>query len=600
MITEVRLVRFKRILDHTFDVSGRYVLLAGPNNSGKTTLLHAISAWNLARQMWLLERGAEGKKRNRISIVLDEFTALPLREMNLLWRNRHTAIRKPDQKQPKPAPIYVEVTHSSGTRVQESLTMEFLYANEKLLYVKPVKSPDDPRPIDKFPKFAEDLKVVFVPAFSGIGTQEPRHSPGMQNKFVGEGKPGEIVRNLLLEIWRQSDQQSDNEPWRTFVEDIRRLFQCQLLPPMGSEERPYILCEYSPNPKSEDGEPRGRPPRLDIANAGSGFHQVLLLLSFLYSRTAALLLLDEPDAHLHVILQREVHDHLVRVAERRQSQLIISTHSEVLLDRTPPEQILSFLPQAPRRLAEGKDQQVLREAMRQVSAMDMMLLEARRSVLYVEDYTDHQLLREWSRILGHRTASFLEKAYVVTMEGRGNLERCKSHFQCLRQIDPTVRGTMIVDRDDRPLTSRSDNLPGCRLFQWKRREIENYLVHPGTIHRYLKRKHMLFAGPEISVVQEVFGKTFSSEYDYLIDDQEVIADLAGSRFLVNLFAKLSEPLEKSDLYLLAAEMLPEEIHPDVVAALDVIAESMPAETPMDELDRITLDAEGSDDEETDE
>src|SRR5512136_1827190 len=102
MISRVRVVRFKRFSDQTFDLSGGSVLLAGPNNAGKTTLLHAISAWNLALKRWLVERGERGGKK-RIGVVLDEFTALPLREMNLLWLNRHTARSVPNQKAPKPA-----------------------------------------------------------------------------------------------------------------------------------------------------------------------------------------------------------------------------------------------------------------------------------------------------------------------------------------------------------------------------------------------------------------------------------------------------------------------------------------------------------------
>jgi predicted ATP-dependent endonuclease of OLD family len=42
------------------------------------------------------------------------------------------------------------------------------------------------------------------------------------------------------------------------------------------------------------------------------------------------LLLDEPDAHLHVILQRQVYDLLRKVAQARRCHLLISTHSEVI------------------------------------------------------------------------------------------------------------------------------------------------------------------------------------------------------------------------------------------------------------------------------
>ena len=41
-----------------------------------------------------------------------------------------------------------------------------------------------------------------------------------------------------------------------------------------------------------------------VASAGSGVHQVLLLLAFFYARPSSVFLLDEPYAHLHVFLQK--------------------------------------------------------------------------------------------------------------------------------------------------------------------------------------------------------------------------------------------------------------------------------------------------------
>ena len=51
MIKEVVLRRFKRFQEERFDVSG-HVILAGPNNCGKTTVLQAIAAWSLALKTW--------------------------------------------------------------------------------------------------------------------------------------------------------------------------------------------------------------------------------------------------------------------------------------------------------------------------------------------------------------------------------------------------------------------------------------------------------------------------------------------------------------------------------------------------------------------
>jgi hypothetical protein len=586
------MVRFKRFADQVFDLTGGPVLLAGPNNSGKTTLLHALSAWNLALKRWIAERGESGGKR-RISVVLDEFTALPLREMNLLWLNRHTAQRVPNQKQPKPAPIYVEVVCSKGQRVEERLTIEFMYANEKLVYIRPVKGPDSPDPIDDIPQFAKSLNVVHVPAFSGIGTQEPRHALGIQNKLVGEGKPGEIVRNLLLEIWESSNGSAQRPPWNELNADIDRLFQCTLLPPEFSDARPYVVCEYRPKP--HPAVQGSRPPKLDIANAGSGFHQVLLLLSFFHARPTSVLLLDEPDAHLHFILQREIFDLLRSVAQRRSCQLIIATHAEVLLQESEPEQIISFVGQNPRRLVRPNEKQNLQEALRRLNALDLVQADHVGAVLYVEDESDHKILREWATILKHRCQQFLQFPYVVHLRGKGNVDDGKRHFQCLRMAAPGIKGLCVLDRDNAPPPAPGSMPAGMALRQWGRYEIENYLLIPDLLKRFVRvdPESLLFDATSLAVVDREFAANFPAGLDYL-QDIAALRDLKASDFIVDLLSKTSEPLPKRDLFMLAKLMQPHEIHPDVRETLDAIAEIMPGSVPSVEANVAPLDTNGID------
>lgn len=590
MITAVRVVRFKRFADETFDLAGDSVLLAGPNNSGKTTLLHAISSWNLALQRWRVERGDQGGKR-RVSVVLDEFTALPLREMNLLWLNRHTAIRTPQQKQPKSAPIYIEVTVRLGERVTASLTMELLYANEKLVYVRPVKSPENSEPINELPEFAVGLNVVHVPAFSGIGTQEPRHALGIQNKLIGEGKPGEVVRNLLLDIWEQSEKKAANAPWSQLRDDISRLFACELEPPEFSDARPYIVCEYRPQRNPNDKSQR--PPKLDIANAGSGFHQVLMLLAFFHAKPSSVLLLDEPDAHLHFILQREIFDHLRSVARDRNCKLVIATHAEVLLEGSEPDQIISFVGHPPKRLVKPEEKQRLKEALRRLTALDLLKADHAGAVLYVEDESDHKILREWASVLGHPAHEFLQSSYVYALQGKGNLDDAKRHFQCLRLAKPDFRGYCVLDRDLSSAAEIGGAPVGLQFAKWRRYEIENYLLIPDAIKRFLEVKEGGYPLSDFAVVDQTFAENFPPGIDYL-KDIPAIADLKASDFLVDVLARTWRPLSKRDLFQLAKKMTPKEIHPEVIQVLDAIA-AVPKSIPLAEAHKAPVDINGVDD-----
>lgn len=580
MIARVRLVRFKRFDDESFDLSGDSVFLAGPNNSGKTSVLHALSSWDLVVRRWLVERGESASAGRRIGVVLDEFTALPLREMNLLWLNRHTARKVAGAPTPKAAPIYIEVEVASAQGAA-SLAVELLYANEKLVYVRPVQSPENPLTLKKLPDFARDLQVAHVPPFSGLGTQEPRHAAGMQRKLVGEGRAGEIVRNLLLEIWEKSDAKADRPPWSELASDIDRLFQYELLSPEFSPLHPHIVCEYRPKatPKS-----KGRGPRLDIANAGSGFHQVLLLLAFFHGRPASVLLLDEPDAHLHFILQREIMDHLRLVATRRRCQLVIATHAEVLFSSAEPDEIVSFVGPKPRRLIEARQKQVLATALRTLTSLDLLQATQVGSILYVEDESDYKLLREWAGVLGHPAFEFLSFPYVWPLHGRGNLDAARRHFECLRMAFPTFEGVGLVDRDLDPVGDPLGGPQGLKILRWQRREIESYLLHPEILKRYVDGVEPdLFGRADQRRDHEVIDERFAANFPHGIDwssDLPVLRDIKASEFIVDVLGRTSRPLAKRDLYMLARKTRPEEVHPDVRAVLDLVAAMKPEVAPV--------------------
>lgn len=581
LITNIRVVRFKGFDDQNFDLGRDCVLLAGPNNSGKTTVLQAIATWNLARMRWLQDRGNKGLKK-RLELLLQELTSIPLREMNLLWLNRHTSQKSRGEKAFRPAPVYIQVFYSRGKNITESLTIEFYYANKQLMYVRPVVSPDQPDYISELPEFAVDEKfdVVHVPPFSGIGTQEPKHGEGYQNKLVGEGKPGEIVRNLLLRIWEESNQNVQQEPWKEFSKTVEELFRCRLLPPEYSNQQPFIVAEYIPEALRPDGR---MGPRLDIANAGSGFHQVLLLLAFLFARPSSVLLLDEPDAHLHVLLQRTIFERLKQVAFNRRCQLIVATHAEVLLEGSAPEEILSFVGRTPRRLLEQTEKSRLRDALSRLTSLDLLQVDAVQAVLYVEDYLDAQLLETWARTAEHPAHRFLSLPYIVPLGGKGNVKDGFKHFQCLRLARPEIQGLCILDRD------QGAELPpsgpeGLRMLRWNRYEIENYLLNPEILIRFVSRERNLFNSQQIlqdiELIRQEFANNFPANVNYLSDIAS-LAGLKGSEFLVNLLSKTSSPLQKNQLSILACFQKKEEIHPEVIAILRQIEEILPQSSPID-------------------
>ena len=89
MIRKVTIKNFKRFEEVEFTLPG-HVVLAGPNNTGKTTVLQAIGAWSLAYQRWreLNDFQRHGGAYTKAPISRLAFSAVPLRTFELLWLNR--------------------------------------------------------------------------------------------------------------------------------------------------------------------------------------------------------------------------------------------------------------------------------------------------------------------------------------------------------------------------------------------------------------------------------------------------------------------------------------------------------------------------------
>jgi predicted ATPase len=570
MIKTVKLSSFKRFREQTFEIPGN-IVLAGPNNSGKTTLFQAIAVWNLALQRWLRERGPESgskaRKRTGVAITRKDFTAIPLREMNLLWTDCSTALSRDEleegQKVGTPRVLKILI-NGSGVQDTWSLGFEFTYQSSELIYARP--SADTP--IDGIYESIRSHQIVHVPPFSGIGPEETHYDRAYQDLLIGQGKPGDILRNLLLDVSKLGKKE-----WDELCAAIKEIFGYQLLDP-SYEGRPYILCEYSNTITKDSG--RRSITKLDIASAGSGFLQVLMLLGFFYARPASVLLLDEPDAHLHVVLQKQVYDRLRDVARLRGSQLIIATHSEVLVDNTSPERIVSFF-REPHKLVENMERDQVREALKRLTSLDVLLADQAPGILYVEGETDLNLLREWARILNHPVYKHLSKTPLWHSNQGRHPKEARAHFFALQAVKPDITGVLLLDGDYRTLPDRELVAPNFTILRWKRYEAESYLLHPKALLRFVQGSSpnlFTYASAEQgsrflqdqlppAVLNNPLG-----DYDYLA------ATPASKTLLPGFFAAAGIPLTKEEYYQIAKKMEPSEIPDEVNQKLTAIYEAL--------------------------
>ena len=541
MIRRIVIRRFKRFDEVEFVLPG-HVVLAGPNNTGKTTVLQAVAAWGLALNRWkqLNDYQRHGGAYTRAPIARQAFSAVPLRTFDLLWRDRSYS-----------GAIEIEIQSTEGW----ILPVEFLADSTEQIYVRP-------RPVAPDLVRQADLTTVFVPAMSGLSTDEPVYQRPKVDQLLGQAKPGDVLRNLLVVV------SNSEQAWRALSRSIRRLFDVDLLPPDATGAN--ILAEY---------QPAGGGPRLDIASAGSGFQQVLMLLTFLHTRPGSVLLLDEPDAHLHVILQDAIYGELRTVAAANQSQLIIATHSEVIINAVEPRELCVLFDQ-PQMLADTEQRAQLIGSLRALTQTDIMQALKAPGVLYVENYTDLEILRAWARVLGHPVLELLttkllwKPAVTETRPGATGI-RARDHYDALKLVKDNLPGLELIDGDARPeIQSTPITGQGLQRLRWRRYEIESYLIHPSAIARFVERTvGAAGAGPHLADLRRHFEEAYPPAVlrDPLGEHAFLNSTKARTELLPPALAAAGLPgLPYTRYHEIAALMTLEEIHPEVIEKLNDI------------------------------
>ncbi|MBN8463244.1 MAG: AAA family ATPase [Dechloromonas sp.] len=462
MITRFRIEGFKRL--HSAEIElGPVSVLIGPNNSGKTTALQALALWDIGRRRWTEKReGSSRTKRTGVTINRRDLYAIPTPSAKLLWNDLHT--HELDRSDGKPKTDKVLITlEAEGLHLDRPwrCTLEFYYANEESFYcrVKDGENGGIPAGVGQHP-------IVFLPPMSGLAAREHRKERGEISVLIGEGQTAQVLRNLC---WQLFDREED-AAWKNLCRHIRHLFHIELQDPVYIPERSELSLTY----KEANGI------ALDISSAGRGCQQVLLLLSFLLANPGAILLLDEPDAHLEILRQRDVYNLLTDIAESSNSQVVAASHSEVVLQEAAERDVVIAFVGKPHRIDTRARGQV-KKALESIRMADYYLAEQMGWMLYLEGSTDLAILRRLAERLNHPANTVLHDAVPVIYLGSNKPQEAREHFQGLREAKPDLVGFALFDRLERELHTGSQLLERM----WSRREIENYLVTPESLQAFV-------------------------------------------------------------------------------------------------------------------
>jgi predicted ATPase len=569
MLTKITIRNFKRFSEVEIEL-GNPVVFIGPNNSGKTSALQALALWDVGLRKWTERRKKEGSKaEKRAGVVINrrDLVAVPIPGADHLWRDLHVRdVQRRDGKQ-ETQNVRINIAVDGVTEdVSWQCGLEFDYANDESFYCRPLRMSDGKKTARMpIPDKAETTRIAFLPPMSGLAANETRLDAGAINVRIGEGRTAEVLRNLCHIIYTERQQQ-----WERLRQHVESLFGVMLDAPKYVTERGEIVMTYRENDR-----------RLDLSSSGRGLQQTLLLLTYMYDNPGAVLLLDEPDAHLEILRQQQIYQLLTDMARENGNQIIAASHSEVLLaEAAGRDVVVAFLGQQPHRI-DDRGSQVLK-SLKEVGFQDYYLAEQTGWVLYLEGSTDLAMLRAFARRLRHDEAqTALERPFVHY--ARNMPSEVKRHFYGVRETVPNLRGVAIFDRMDHEVPADS----GMIALTWEQREIENYLCSretllayarqtshgetPGelfTLHEADKRmKIMSESIKEIAQAMEALGKGGPWDADTKVSDDFL------SPLFRSYFKRLGLPnlMEKKQFYELADYVPDGQLDPEVGEKLEAIA-----------------------------
>ena len=561
MITKISIKNFKKLSDISFSTA-QSVVLIGPNNAGKTTIFQALCLWETGVTAFLAAKQKRDLSKGYVVINRQDLMNSPILDARFLWTDKKVTQKNNGNGQ---TPILLEVALEGEKNGRKwECTAQFTFANAESLTCRLISGEKEMRELYKNER---GVRFGFLQAMSGISISEDKLTQGSVDRKLGEGRTAEVLRNICFDIlYPETPKTADYKPeenWAKLVKNIKQLFGATIEKPDYIRLTGLIDLFYTENQI-----------KYDVSSAGRGFQQTLLLLAYLYAHPNTTLLLDEPDAHLEVIRQREIFQMLNKIAEEVGSQIIIASHSEVILEEAAEHaQVVAIIENQAVAINESKEIGALKKSLTQIGWDKYYLAKLKKHILYLEGPTDLEMLLRFAKQINHPVERLLSEANVHYL-GNNLPNDAKINFMAIHPLMPELKGLALFDRLDKNV----DNRP-IVILCWSKREIENYFARPFILSRFAQHlaieqhKDIDFFDKTMRAVIADFTTPIRLRNldDTWWNDAKLTDDWLDSIF-PEFYKRInvSPILRKGAYYQLINWLKPAEIDPEITEKLDVL------------------------------
>jgi predicted ATPase len=485
---------------------GMFNVLAGANNSGKSTLLQGI---DLLYSLLKLHR--EGDQLADTGRLLPP-SILPVANVRDLYYKQIS----------RRANAYVLAT--VGAEFSDDSAVEF---GIRYLFGNPNSRVTRNQGMDRARLMALVSKpAVWVPSAVGIVRDEEYRTPARRASLINDGRHHEVLRNLLLDL-----RQKDNQRFETLQTVLHDRFGAKLGDLEFDEIRDqFVRADYANDVGTHH----------DLYSAGAGFVQVTQLLAFILGKRAGIVLLDEPDAHLHSSLQRVVVEVLDDISRREGFQVILATHSKEIINFVDPTRLI-LVESGADHAAPVSDEVTPMAIMRSLGAIDNVdayALVRNRRCLFVEGSGDVSILGRFAATLGIRALTGDDRVVTVPVGGADRFEHVKQLDVFEAMLGNPVGSLELRDRDGMTDDHRDKVVAAAErpLLVWELDSIESYLIGPTVIARVVN---------EIAVERALTVEVTEAEIEKTIDEsceelKTTALDRLGQRFTEDVWRHSGE------------------------------------------------------------
>lgn len=475
-IKKIRIRSFKNINDISLDLDDMNLLVGG-NNAGKSSVIQGIHFTISA----LRSAKMHGKSANMPASTLgvNQFTFLPTQEIMEI----HHRWPMTQDYGPKFDFQYLD----EDGDLQDFRLSLFRGKNANISLNFPKNSP--------FFRAASDVRTpfsVYVPGLAGIPLAEERRANSIVQTGIAQGDANLFLRNVLHRL--------EKEP--RHMAALRTLMR-NIFPKFAVETKfDENLNQYISSKVRLGGS------WTPLEMAGTGCLQALQLAAYVILYEPKLLLLDEPDAHLHPGNQKLLVELLFSLSDTAGTQIILASHSRHVFDSIQNNPLGSVYWLSAGDLVEDLDADV--GLLLELGALDRFeeLKSAEPKVLvFAEDEKTKKL-----EILLLSNGWDLEKCRFISFNGVDNLEATKIVVEYFLSMSEEARVFIYRDGDGMTPNERA----------WALERYANILPERSTmfISTLTDIEHFFCSSDHVAEICEIDGDEAFTIIEEVIDENQ--------------------------------------------------------------------------------